>query len=468
MDFAGFHFVQSDSFASLPVFQKITYKIFSAGGVAVTLALLILISSHIELLSWDNSGSKKNGYPLNFALGFTFLSQGKPEGYSPEAVDLIAKEYEQTDKETTDKQPNVVVIMCESFSDFDIIGDLKTNIPVTPYIDSLKENTVKGYALCSVFGGRTANSEFEVLTGHTMAFYPTNSVPYQQYIHKDAYSLSWLFKSMGYQTHVTHPYRAKGWARDSVCPHLGFEKCSFIESYPQENKIRNYVSDQEMFEVLLEGLKNDEKNKPTFTYGITMQNHGGYAYKGDNYTQTVNIEGMKGNYPEAEQHLTLINETDKAVEYLLTELESFEEDTVVLFFGDHYPKIEEEFYQELYGGKFNKLSEQIKQYQMPFFIWANYDIEEREIECTSFNYLSRYLFETLDMELTEYHTFLKDMEEVIPSMNAMGYYSKEKGDYIEFDKATGKEKEMLDKYKIVQYNNIFDQPNEIFYNQYIN
>ena len=72
--------------------------------------------------------------------------------------------------------------MNESFSDLSVLGDLQTNMPLTPFIDSLKENTTKGYALSSVFGAKTPNSEWEFMSGNSMAFLPMGSVVYQQYI----------------------------------------------------------------------------------------------------------------------------------------------------------------------------------------------------------------------------------------------------------------------------------------------
>ena len=49
------------------------------------------------------------------------------------------------------------------------------------YIESL-DNAVVGHAYTSVFGAGTSASEFEFLTGNSMAFLPSGSIPYQQYI----------------------------------------------------------------------------------------------------------------------------------------------------------------------------------------------------------------------------------------------------------------------------------------------
>lgn len=224
-----------------------------------------------------------------------------------------------------------------------------------------------------------------------------------------------------------------------------------------------------MYEFTLDKLKTRDTEKPLFLFGITMQNHGGYTYKGEDFINTVKLTGYSKEYPKAEQYFTLINESDKALEYLITELKNYNEKTIVVFFGDHFPKVETEFYEELHGGSYDTLSEQLLQYKVPFMIWANYDIEEKNVECTSLNYLSRYMLDAAGIELPSYHNFLKDMENVVPAMNALGYYSVSEGGFVSYDKAKGEEAAWLNQYEALQYNNLFDEENrdDELFSQYI-
>jgi phosphoglycerol transferase MdoB-like AlkP superfamily enzyme len=95
---------------------------------------------------------------------------------------------QEDDADSSDKKeelPNIIVVMNESFSDLKVLGDFTTNEDYMPYLHSLlngAENTVTGYLNVSVCGGNTANTEFEFLTGNSMAFLPQGSIPYQQYI----------------------------------------------------------------------------------------------------------------------------------------------------------------------------------------------------------------------------------------------------------------------------------------------
>ena len=66
-------------------------------------------------------------------------------------------------------------------------GDFETNEDYMPFLHSLegKENTITGDLLVSTFGGGTATTEFEVLTGDTAAFLPYGSSPYQMYVKRE-------------------------------------------------------------------------------------------------------------------------------------------------------------------------------------------------------------------------------------------------------------------------------------------
>lgn len=431
---------------------------------------LVLLSKDIPIKTWTHHGSQFNGFYLNFYLGIRDSLSVEPDGYSPEIIDDISEKY-IVDNSLQREYPNIIVVMNESFSDLNIFeNSLNTSIDPAPFISSLKENTVKGHALVSVYAGNTANSEFEFLSSHTMGFFPnsSNAVPYQQYISEAIYSIPHLANSLGYDSFATHPFLSSGWQRNTQYPRLGFQEFTFIEAYPDAQYTREYVNDLSMYEYMLELLTAHDDSTPLFLFGITMQNHSPYDSPG--FLRSVELDPNYGDFPLTEQYLSLIHESDKAVEYLLGELENYPEDTVVLFFGDHMPMIEEQIFPLLNGGSLATLDEQMLKYTVPFFIWANYDIEEYTIEQTSLNYLAGHLLDAAGIELPPYYQFLRDTEEIIPAINAYGYYSKSKGCMIPLAEAEGEEAEALQRYSYVQYNNMFDAKNrnELFFGQYIN
>ena len=134
-----------------------------------------------------------NGVAVTFAMDLAYMTVEKPAGYDAVKEQALLESYagQEDDTDSSEKKeglPNIIVVMNESFSDLNVLGDFTTNEDYMPYLHSLQngaENTVTGYLNVSVCGGNTANTEFEFLTGNSMAFLPQGSIPYQQYITKE-------------------------------------------------------------------------------------------------------------------------------------------------------------------------------------------------------------------------------------------------------------------------------------------
>ena len=422
-------------------------------GLISVLVLIVCISFCYKGIVPNHfaiNGTHKNGYLVNFVSQLKESIIFKPSGYSEEAVNKIYEEYDlPINEDDNQENPDIIVIMNESFADMNHVGDLPVNTDVTPYLDSLSEYIYKGYTLSSVYGGGTPNSEYEFLTGNSMMFFPKGMIAYQQIIKSPAHSLVADLNRIGYKCIAMHPFHSGGWMRTKIYPWFGFSDMYFLDAFPDDKLIRDYVSDQAMYEVLLEKYHEASKNnKNVFIFGVTMQNHGGYEYSEDDFQKTIELEFESGNqYPEAEQYLSLIHESDNALKYLLEELKKEKRKVVVLFYGDHFPKLEDEFYKELYGSDFKSLDEIQLKYTVPFLIWTNYSSKNENVPLTSMNYLSTYLMEAAGIELPAYNVFLKDVNDVSCAMNSNGIYINEEKKFYEFSSS------ILDKYnKIRDYN----------------
>ncbi len=426
----------------------------------VLIAAWYAAGSGIYIETWGNNGSKYNGYLLNFSLQLRSEMEIKPpEGYSEEAVRRLEEKYGGSGETPSGggQQPDIILILEESFADLSMLGSpVRTEQPVTPYWDSLEENVTRGYVLSSVYGGGTANSEFEVLTGNTMGFLPYGATPYQLYIHEPSASMASWLKDQGYVCKATHPYLSGGWSRTKVYPLLGFDSWSFIDDYPQQDMIRDYVSDREMFGEVIRIWEERDEDQPLFLFGITMQNHGGFGYDGEGYTPCMKLEGYSEEYPDAEQYLGLIHESDSAIEDLLSYFEQQDRDVIVAIFGDHYPGLNIRFYEEIHQGPFDTLDEQEPEYAVPYVIWTNFDRESGDTGLISMSDLGLRVLQTAGIELAPYDRFRLDLEQVIPVWNSQGFYSKTAGGFIPYREAEGEEKEWLQTYRIWQYNYLFD------------
>lgn len=451
----------SSGLPKLEVKHKLRSRLYIFVVDLVLFGTFLLLSKNVSSFSYLNNGTKTNGYILNFSLQLKETFIKKPSPYSVDTIKELGNKYSTTSTEAIIDPPDIVVIMDESFADLSYLGsEIRTNIEITPYIDSLKENTVKGYALASVFGGNTANSEFEFLTGHSLMFFPTGSVAYQQYIKPGDYSMVSELNSLGYTTIGMHPNQGRAWTRNVVYDKFGFDKELFIDSFPDKDHVRNFVSDQEMFETMINKYEEYKKssNTPLFIYGVTIQNHGSYDYVGDNFQRTVSLQGYSQEYDDVEQYLSVIHETDNAVKYLIEYFSNIENNVVVVFYGDHFPRLNEQFYEEIHGGSFDTLNEQQLKYTVPFFIWTNYDSNEEMVPLTSLNYLSCYVYSVAGLSMPEYNKALLDFMEVIPVLNANGYYSSNSSSFSTMEEADNDiELHTINLYNQLVYNAMMDK-----------
>ena len=435
-------------------------RIIDAMLAAICVIIVGMAAYDVNTETWEQKGTYRNGYILNYILGIRDSFIAQPDGYSEEAIQKLEKKYSSNDKDyskTDIKDPTIIVIMNESFSDLSVLGDLQTNIPLTPFIDSLKENTTKGYALSSVFGAKTPNSEWEYLTGNSMAFLPAGSVVYQQYISDTPTSIVSNLKDDGYTCVAMHPYYATGWSRNQVYPKIGYDEMHFIDDFDQTKILREYITDQELYDKIIERYESRGANEKLYLMGITMQNHGGYGKPYDNFYEGCYKIGR--SYTDANQYLSLVHESDKAVKNLIEYFSKVDDPVEIVFFGDHQPSLNSNFYPLLNGKGMSGLTEDELEalYTVPFFIWTNYDTPEETVDITSLNFLSTMTLERAGIELPAYNKFLADMMETVPAVNSRGYYSKEKQCYQHIDDATGEEAEWIKNYHMLQYNSMFDK-----------
>lgn len=404
-----------------------------------------------------------NGMAVTFAMNLAYMSIEQPEGYDREEIENLLAEYEMqhTDAGALDsnqsetKKPNIIVMMNEAFSDMASVAEFTASEDYMPFVHGLQqgaENTVTGNLQVSVCGGNTANSEFEFLTGNSMAFLPQGSIPYQQYLSKEIPSLPLYLKELGYTTVATHPYGASGWERDTVYPLLGFDRSIFRNEYNGNQKIRGYISDAACVDKIIEVFEQKNPNTPLFLFNVTMQNHGGYTEKYTNFTPDITVEGLDNL--AVEQYLSLLKVSDAEFERLVTYFSQVEEDTVIVFFGDHQPNDAVAGpLMKLNGKSVKNLTEEelLIRYEVPYVIWANYDIMEAENVDTSLNYLGAKVLQAAGVENYAYQNFLLDLEKKYPVISSM---------QVRF--ADGRistaadEKEGLRLYQSMQYYYLFD------------
>lgn len=397
----------------------------------------------------------KNGTVTAFLMELQYMSVEKPSGYNEKDAREALASYETAG--TPANTPNIIVVMNEAFSDPAVLGGFTTNEDYMPFVHSLlrgAEDTVSGLLNVSVKGGNTANTEFEYLTGNSMAFLPYGSIPYQQYIKNETPSMASWLSGFGYRTVAMHPYRAAGWDRNKVYPLMGFDEMYFEEFYKDSGVIRKYVSDEADYEKIIQIYEQKEPGEPLFLFNVTMQNHSSYNDWADydNFSPDITVDGSDSEVLSA--YLSLMKLSDQATERLVDYFAKEEEDTVIVFFGDHQPTDSVvNPVLKLNGTSSSSLSaeEEALRYQVPFFIWANYDIEAESGLNISANYLASRTLDAAGLPKPGYFSFLSELEKQAPVISA-NHVSLSDGTFSSADD----QDELLREYKTFQYHQLFD------------
>ena len=484
------------------ILTKVISRTFAATFSSVLLILFFGTSVFADMGVrpdfWNQTRGYRNyGFVFSFFSNTKYLYMSEPDEYDPNAIKDYVNKGEQNEDNIDDsyQKPNIICIMNETLSDLRILGDLQTNEEYMPFLSNLKENTVRGNLYVPVIGAGTSNTEFEFLTGHSTAFLPSGSNAYMLYIKNHIASLVSTMEAQGYSSFALHPYYKAGWKRTEVYENLGFNKFVGLEdilgpdliqefqangsdpdylqglideSFPNSGMLlRQYVSDKYNYELLIKDYENRDKSVPYFAFNVTMQNHGGYTISAKNFEENIYATNVSKTYPKANKYLSLIKYTDDAFKGLIEYFSKVKEPTVICMFGDHQPSIETGFISEIMGvDSLSNLTPEQEQsrYCTPFYIWANYDIEEQEIERLSSNYLSSLVLKTAGIKLTEYNKYLLNLSKTLPVIDNAGYIDAE-GNYYKWSD-NSPYTDLLDEYEKIQYNNIFDREHvnlDIFY-----
>ena len=238
---------------------------------------------------------------------------------------------------------------------------------------------------------------------------------------------------------------------------MRFDHQMYQEDVEDPYLIRRYISDQSDYEKLYE-ITDGKQGDKTFIFNVTMQNHSSYAQGWNNLEKTVTLPDVqKAADTTAEQYLSLIRASDDALRDLIEHYSQSEEPTMVVFFGDHQPPLKNAFYEQLYGKKLSERTteEVMQQYATPFFIWTNYDIEERQDVVISPNFLGVLTAQMAGLPLTGYMNFLSQLYEVLPVITPVGLISAQ-GEFLTDEELDEEQQEWLITYETLNYCGMVD------------
>jgi hypothetical protein len=371
--------------------------------------------------------SSSSGPAENFNASSEPVSAAEPESrqssYPSTSTVSSAKPTPETTRSLQPTQlevikPNLIVVLNESFWDPTLIRSIRFSQDPIPTFHRLSEQYSGGYMLSPQYGGITANVEFEVLTGLSRRFFSEWTIAYETLVKRDIDSLAGILRRQGYTSTAISPYHS--WFANSreVYRRFGFGRFIPMEFFPPDYE-GPYLADRAVASKIIE--ESSASAGPDFIYANTMENH--YHYRKMKFEKnTIDVEPIEGaaiselSEELLETYAQGLLDADRMLQTLVEHYQKSDEPTIVVFFGDHMPYFEPDYYAYLNTGYLSKddPDELNKMHNVPLLIWDNYLPREREELHISPSFLSSYLLDKARLSGTPFTRYLSALSRRMP------------------------------------------------------
>lgn len=404
-----------------------------------------------------------NGFPYCFFSSIFGTGISEPDSYSEEEIDRIVSSITQTPipsggllnpspspspipdttevptvtnppaEESTDDteesvtgHPNFVFLQLESFFDPTYIKDATFSTDPVPFFRSLREEYSSGFLTVPSIGAGTANTEFEILTGINLDFFGPGEYPYKTILKETTCeSIAYNLSALDYTTHAIHNNEGTFYGRHKVFSQLGFDTFTPIEYMGTYHTTPlGWAKDDILTEQIFDALTSTEGQDLVYT--ISVQGHGAFPEEPILTDPVVSIlslpEELEDRHNELEYYVNQLYEMDAFLRQLTTKLSEYEEEVVLIMYGDHLPTFP--FTDEILGSKsiFNTeyvmwtnrptdtvIKQDLEAYKLTSHVLNCYDIHEglftrfHQTQADSDSYME-------DFELLAYDVLYGDLE----------------------------------------------------------
>ena len=411
--------------------EKVNYKkSLAAIGVIIVATFGILqvsIRAGIVETFFGNLayGYRDNGVPYCFLVTWMDKGIGKPSDYSADNIKAIFDKGEmgddgiytpgEDDDLNVEKKPNIIFLQLESFFDPTLVDGIEFSEDPIPNFRSLLKKYSSGYLTVPAVGAGTANVEFEVMTGISAKFfgpgeYPYNSILKETTVETTPYNL----KQLGYSTHAIHNHRGAFYGRNKVFSNMGFDTFTCLEYMNNVMKTsKNWAKDAILTEQIVDALESTDGTD--YIYTISVQGHGKYPT-----TQLLEDPAITVTKAESEEqkwsyeyYVNQIYEMDLFIKELTDTLENYDEDVVLVMYGDHLPALD--ITEESMKNK--------SLYQTQYIIWDNFGMDKKNMDITAYD-LTSELLDRLGISvgmMTQYHQNYKNEDDYLKNLEALSY-----------------------------------------------
>lgn len=410
------------------------HRLIALGGVVVSFcACLWLTDEAIDKRVISNYfgniafAYEDYGFPYCFSASLFNTGINKPAGYSEKTMTEIGGEGELTQISTgldEGELPNIMFVQLESFFDPTEVEWLRFSEDPIPNLRKLFSEYSSGYFKVPSVGAGTANTEFEVLTGMSMRFFGPGEYPYKTYAKtKTLESAASALKALGYGAEALHNNGGNFYSRAQVFNNMGFdhytskEFMNILQTTP-----KGWATDDILVPNIMESMDTTEGQDFVFT--VSVEGHGEYPTEKVLENPEIIVSGVEdeGERNAWEYYVNLVHAMDEFAGDLIEAVESRNEPTVLVFYGDHLPTMDLE-------------AKDLKSrylYNTNYVIWDNIGLEKKDGNVAAYQIMAD-VFERLDIHtgtVFNYHQQRRQTKDYLADLELLQYDIMYGGQYV--------------------------------------
>ncbi|SFN32397.1 LTA synthase family protein [Dokdonella immobilis] len=245
-------------------------------------------------------------------------------------------------------QPDIVIVQSESLFDPVRLRGAPANTYL-PNFHRLAKRGLSGNMKVPTYAGGTIRTEFEVLTGLALEFFPGVQYPYFEIADKPIPGIVRTLSRQGYRTTAIHPNSGVFWNRNQAYRQIGFDTFVDGREFSKESIVGLFTGDAALTDRVLSQL--DQDGPPQLIFAVTMENHGPFDWRpGLDAKRMAALKTPPGLDEGGEywmrNYLYLLEDADHELGRLADALQKRNRRTLLLFYGDHLPALPP-VYQEI-------------------------------------------------------------------------------------------------------------------------
>lgn len=370
---------------------------------------------------------RDNGVAYSFLITWIKTGIDKPADYSAESIEGIFTGGELGDDgvytpgedddltEADGRCPNIIFLQLESFMDPERIKNVSFSQDAIPNFRKLEKTCSTGYLEVPAVGAGTANVEFEAITGVSARFFGPGEYPYKSVLTENTCeTVPNDLRLLGYSSHAIHNHRGAFYNRNTVFRNMGFDTFSCLEYMNNVVKTpKNWAKDGILTEQILDALNSTEGKD--YIYTISVQGHGKYPTEEvlENPVITVTDAPDEESKWAWEYYVNQVYEMDIFLGELIEALEDYDEDIVLVAYGDHLPALDITE-DQLDNGNL---------YSSQYIVWSNFGLTKRDADTSTYE-ITPQLLKRLGISagiMTKFHQNYSGTPDYSDNLKALSY-----------------------------------------------